>query len=154
MTIHYSCKDLAAQNSLLHQHLESVSSQAARIREAADSSATPLADDEGSDDNDTKMSELRGVLSYLRKEKEIVDLQLELSKQENARLRTHVDHLDKALEETRKTLSEERERAVQEATSEAQHAELLEKINQLTILREGNATTRHHLTSTKRASWP
>lgn len=36
----------------------------------------------------------------------------------------------------------ERERAVEAAASEAQHAELVERINQLTILRESNATLR------------
>lgn len=38
--------------------------------------------------------------------------------------------------------SQERERAVEVAASEAQHAELVERINQLTILRESNATLR------------
>ena len=37
---------------------------------------------------------------------------------------------------------QERERAVEAAASEAQHAELVERINQLTILRESNATLR------------
>jgi nucleoprotein TPR len=36
----------------------------------------------------------------------------------------------------------ERERAVETAASAAQHAELLERINQLNILRESNATLR------------
>ncbi|KZT67236.1 hypothetical protein DAEQUDRAFT_729270 [Daedalea quercina L-15889] len=133
------CKELNAQNNLLHQHLESVSSQAARIKQAADTSAPALAD---ADDTDAKVSELRSVVTYLRREKEIVDLQLELSKQENARLKTQVDYFAHSLEETRKALSEERERAVEAASSEAQHAELVERINQLTILRESNATLR------------
>ncbi|TFY64347.1 hypothetical protein EVJ58_g2677 [Rhodofomes roseus] len=133
------CKELNVQNGLLHQHLESVSSQAARIKQAADTSA-PLAGE--ADDADTKVSELRSVVAYLRREKEIVELQLDLSKQENARLRTQVDYLSHNLEETRKTLSEERERAVEATSSEAQHAELVERINQLTILRESNATLR------------
>ncbi|KAI0736332.1 hypothetical protein C8Q72DRAFT_803970 [Fomitopsis betulina] len=133
------CKDLNEQNSLLHQHLESVSSQAARIKQAADTSAPATSD---ADDTDAKVSELRSVVSYLRREKEIVELQLELSKQENTRLKTQVDHLSHALEDTRKALSEERERAVEAASSEAQHAELVERINQLTILRESNATLR------------
>ncbi|KAH9948873.1 hypothetical protein B0H21DRAFT_731535 [Amylocystis lapponica] len=136
------CKDLAVQNSLLHQHLESVSSQASRIREAANSSVSVSSEGESADDADTKLSELRSVVSYLRREKEIVDLQLELSKQENARQKAQVDHLAQNLEETRKALSEERERAVEAAASEAQHAELVERINQLTILRESNATLR------------
>jgi chromosome segregation ATPase len=63
---------------------------------------------ETGDDVDTKLSELRSVVAYLRKEKEIVDLQLELSKQENGRLKAQIDHLSQNLEETRTALSEAR----------------------------------------------
>ncbi|EIN12937.1 hypothetical protein PUNSTDRAFT_97919 [Punctularia strigosozonata HHB-11173 SS5] len=135
------CKDLTSQNDTLHHHLESVSTQATRIRQAADASA-PVSEDDQSDDTDSKLSELRSVVAYLRKEKEIVDLQLELSKQECLRLKSQIEHLSQTLQETRQALSEERERAVDAAASQAQHAELLEKINQLTILRESNATLR------------
>ncbi|KAF8443123.1 hypothetical protein L210DRAFT_3620711 [Boletus edulis BED1] len=137
------CKDLAAQNTLLYQHLDSVSSQATRIRQVADSTAESTnGDADVGDEADTKLSELRSVVAYLRKEKEIVDLQLELGKQENVRLKAQLDYLSQSLQEVRKTLSEERERAVQAATSDAQHAEMLERINQLNILRESNATLR------------
>ncbi|KAI0693206.1 hypothetical protein BC835DRAFT_1276339 [Cytidiella melzeri] len=136
------CKDLASQNSILHQHLESVSSQAARIRSAAETSNAVSGEAEDAEDADTKVSELRSVVAYLRKEKEIVDLQLQLSKQENTRFKTQIEHLSHSLEESRKALSEERERAVEAAASEAQHAELMERINQLTVLRESNATLR------------
>ena len=102
-----SCKDLSAQNALLHQHLETVSTQATRIRQAADSSATEgTAGDADGGDVDTKVSELRSVVAYLRKEKEIVDLQLELSKQENVRLKAQIEHLTQSLQETRATLAE------------------------------------------------
>jgi len=40
------------------------------------------------------------------------------------------------------TLHQERERAMEAATSDAQHAEMLERINQFNILRESNATLR------------
>ncbi|KAG1780540.1 hypothetical protein EV702DRAFT_1078352 [Suillus placidus] len=137
-------KDLSAQNALLHQHLETVSTQATRIRQAADSSATEgtSSDADVGGDVDTKVSELRSVVAYLRKEKEIVDLQLELSKQENVRLKAQIEHLTQSLQETRATLAEERERALEAATSDAQHAEMLERINQFNILRESNATLR------------
>jgi nucleoprotein TPR len=59
-------------------------------------------------DVDTKVSELRSVVAYLRKEKEIVDLQLELSKQENVRLKAQIEHLTQSLQETRATLAEVR----------------------------------------------
>lgn len=59
-----------------------------------------------SGDIEGKLSELRSVVSYLRKEKEIVELQLELSRQENMRLKTQIEHLSHTLEETQKVLSE------------------------------------------------
>ena len=99
---------MTAQNSILHQHLESVSSQATRIRQAAEDSSTAVVGegDASTDDTDTKLAELRSVVSYLRKEKEIVDLQLELGKQENARLKAQIDHLGQSLQEARATISE------------------------------------------------
>lgn len=101
------CKALTEQNNVLHQHLDNVSSQAARIRQAADSSvATPGEGETPDDGAETKLSELRAVINYLRKEKEIVDMQLELCKQENARLKTQIGHLARDLEDTRTTLSE------------------------------------------------
>ena len=52
-----------------------------------------------------KLSELRSVVAYLRKEKDIVDLQLELSKQESARFKAQTEQLSKSLDEVRLTLS-------------------------------------------------
>lgn len=84
--------------------MESVNSQASKIRQAADDHAA-LDNSTDSDDSDGRLAELRSVVSYLRKEKEIVDLQLELSKQESARMKTQVDYLTQSLEETRIALS-------------------------------------------------
>lgn len=74
----------------------------------AASSSAPTGEGEAAGDTDTKLSELRSVVAYLRKEKEIVDLQLELSKQENSRLKAQIEHLSQSLEDTRTTLSEVR----------------------------------------------
>lgn len=52
--------------------------------------------------------QLREVIRYLRREKEIVDLQLEFSKQEAARLRQQLEFANRNLEETRQALSEVR----------------------------------------------
>lgn len=91
---------------MLHQHLDNVSSQAARIRQAADSSVGTPGEGETADGTESKLSELRAVINYLRKEKEIVDMQLELCKQENARLKTQIGHVTRDLEDTRATLSD------------------------------------------------
>lgn len=137
------CKDLSSQNNILHQHLESVSTQAARIRQAAGStSEAQAAETEGGEGSDAKLAELQSVVSWLRREKGIVDLQLQLASDENARLKRQIEHLTKSLQETQATLSEEREKAVENSASAAQHAELVERITQLNILRESNATLR------------
>ncbi|KAK0187834.1 hypothetical protein F5146DRAFT_1060914 [Armillaria mellea] len=133
---------LQEQNKLLHTHLDDVSSQATRIKQAATSSDAPAGEGEGTIGDDTKLSELHSLLGYLQKDKNISELQIDLCKQENMRLFKQVDHLTKTLDETRATLSEERERAVQTAASATQHAELVERINQVNILRESNATLR------------
>lgn len=133
---------LQEQNKLLHTHLDDVSSQATRIKQAATSSDAPAGEGEGTIGDDTKLSELHSLLGYLQKDKNISELQIDLCKQENMRLSKQVDHLTKTLDETRATLSEERERAVQTAASANQHAELVERINQVNILRESNATLR------------
>ena len=103
---HLRCKALTEQNNVLHQHLDNVSSQAARIRQAADSSVGTPSEGEIADGTESKLSELRAVINYLRKEKEVVDMQLELCKQENARLKTQMGHLTRDLEDTRATLSD------------------------------------------------
>lgn len=107
---HYRCKDLESHNNQLLQHLDTVTSQATRIRQVANSSVptTPGITEgstEGETANDT-LAELRSIMSYLRREKDIVDLQLEVSKQETSRQRAQIDHLSQSLDETRAALSE------------------------------------------------
>ena len=121
---------------------------AARIRQAADSSVGTPGEGETVDGTKSQLSKLCAVM------KEIVDMQLELYKQENARPKTKTGHLaldlTRDLEDTRPTLSDvgclscynrfdacvislfiqERERA---ASVAAQHAELVERIQQLNL---------------------
>jgi hypothetical protein len=107
LTLFIRYKNLSSQNAVLHQHLESVSSQAARIREAAGASSEAQATEaEGAETADTKVAELRSVVSYLRREKGIVDLQHQLASDENARLKRQIEHLSKSLQDTQTTLSE------------------------------------------------
>ncbi|KAH9952843.1 hypothetical protein BC827DRAFT_1285905 [Russula dissimulans] len=136
------CKALTEQNNVLHKHLDNVSSQAAHIRQTADLTVDTPGEGENTDGTDSELSQLRAVINYLRKEKEIVDIQLELGKQENGRLKTQIGYLTRDLEDTRATLSDERECAASSAGTDAQHAELVEKIQQLNLLRESNATLR------------
>lgn len=106
--LHTRHEELTAQNAALHKHLESVSQQATAIRQTADQRAI-LADGPAAEGDDA-LNELRSVVAYLRREKEIVDLQLDLGRQENVRLRSQIDHLTKSLDETRTQLTTVRDK--------------------------------------------
>lgn len=132
-------QELRGQNDALHKHLESLEAQANEIRRTAVGEGnlgdTSISSQSGSD-------ELQEVIRYLRREKEIVDLQVELREQECARLRQSLEHTQRSLDEARLQLSQEREQNSGAASSAKQHEELMEKINQLSILRESNTTLR------------
>ncbi|GAC97197.1 filament-forming protein [Pseudozyma hubeiensis SY62] len=87
-----------------------------------------------------RVDELHEVVKFLRREKEIVDLQMEINKQETSRLKQTLEHVNKTLGETRSELDSERTKNVSSASTATQHAELLEKINQLNELRENHNT--------------
>ena len=65
------------------------------------------------DDADGRIAGLRSVIAYFCKEKEIVDLRLELAKQENAHQKSQIENLTQALEKTRATLSNVRTQCFQ-----------------------------------------
>ncbi|KDN51342.1 hypothetical protein K437DRAFT_254932 [Tilletiaria anomala UBC 951] len=130
-------EDLTSQNNVLHNSLESLTSQASAIQSRAETST-----DGDTSFSSSPMEELREVIKYLRREKEIAELQMNLNKQEAARLRQSLDHANQTLGELHMQLSEERSKNASTVESSAQHAELLDKVNQLSILRESNATLR------------
>lgn len=133
--------DLKKQNALLHDALESANDQANKLRQAhAESSADNFDPDQSV--STLPSAELGEVVRFLRKEKEIVDVQLELSRQEAARLRQSLDYANAAIDKLRTELSEERGKVVAASGSSAQQQDLLEKVQQVNLLRESNATLR------------
>ncbi|KIS71166.1 uncharacterized protein UMAG_01075 [Mycosarcoma maydis] len=87
-----------------------------------------------------RVEELHEVVKFLRREKEIVDLQMEINKQETSRLKQTLEHVNKTLAETRSELDTERAKTASSASTTSRHVELLEKINQLNELRENHNT--------------
>lgn len=131
------------QNNILHSQLETVSAQALKIQQRANAPLGVVADNiEGGAGISNTDNELRDVIRFVRREKEILAAQHELSMQEAKRLKQQLDHTSRALDEARALLTEERQREQASIQSAAQHAELLRKINQLNILRESNSTLR------------
>jgi nucleoprotein TPR len=169
----YSSDELRQQNSTLAQHLETASAQATQLqsRHAAITDGTSA--EGASADADTieaitashnsSVEQLREVIRYLRREKDIIDLQFDFSKQEAARLKQQLEFTSRNLEEARQTVQEvrrfflpslspsfadssvieqERQKAGDSLTSAASHTELLESIHTAKLLRESNQTLR------------
>ncbi|KAF8977576.1 hypothetical protein BGZ46_007267 [Entomortierella lignicola] len=142
------CTELKDQNDKLHRHLEDVSSQALTIQQrmnapissSEEGDETPSEGVKGTTEN--QLAELRDVIRYVRREKEILTCQHELNLQESRRLKQQLEQTTRSLEETRSLLTEERSRHQEAVVSKQQHEQLLEKINQLNLLRESNTTLR------------
>ncbi|KAA1133933.1 hypothetical protein PGTUg99_032841 [Puccinia graminis f. sp. tritici] len=151
------CDDLLKQNNLLHEHLETVSAQATKL------SSHNIDQAVGSDPGDQKVlqndmnenmvesvEQLRGVIRYLRNNYDIAQQQIELSKMESARLQQQLQHASKALDQTKMELNQERERSRQGYVSSAEHAQLLDQINTLNMIRESNITLRDEANRSER----
>jgi nucleoprotein TPR len=131
--------ELVEQTTVLHQHLETLTSQVSQIRTA---DGEPAGDADASFSN-AGLESLREIANHHRRDKEIAELHLEGLKQETTRLRLNLEYANRSLEETKVQLAEERERnSAAGSVGAKQHDEVLEKINQLSILRESNATLR------------
>ncbi|PLW13850.1 hypothetical protein PCANC_16757 [Puccinia coronata f. sp. avenae] len=156
-SIQTRCDDLLKQNNLLHEHLETVSAQATKLSNNTLDQAT------GNDPGEQKVSQndmnenmvesveqLRGVIRYLRNNYDIAQQQIELSKMESARLQQQLQHASKALDQTKIELNHEHEKSRQGYVSSAEHAQLLDQINTLNMIRESNVTLRDEASRSER----
>ncbi|TKA70110.1 hypothetical protein B0A49_09564, partial [Cryomyces minteri] len=133
-------EDLNSQNKLLHQQLEGVTLQISTLQQKRTIA------NEGDDDETTPASgleSLQEVIKYLRREKEIVDVQYELSIQELKRLRQQLGYAQSQLDETRQRLDEERRTQADKEASAMSHNKLMQTINELNLFRESSITLRN-----------
>ena len=132
--------DVNAQNKLLHQQLETVSSQIASLQHRR---VSDLDDAEGSAESTVSNKDnMQELVSYLRREKEIVDVQWELSSQETKRLRQQLEHTQSQLDEARVKLNQQRRAEENSERSAMNHQKLMETINELNLNRESNVALR------------
>ncbi|TIA91286.1 hypothetical protein E3P99_01148 [Wallemia hederae] len=132
--------EIVGQNDVLHKHLESVNKKVSEASSAAASAGESQTAAGG--EGDENSGDLQSVINYLRNEREYLDLQLSLAKQENSRFKTQLERVNESLDETRALLTEERNKNARGDVSAVQHQELLSKIDQLNLLRESNSTLR------------
>lgn len=136
--------DVNKQNDLLHKQLEAVTAEIAALRQqrssfghGGDGPSTP------GTASDRSIDELREVITFLRRDKEIVDVQYELSIQESKRLKQQLDYTQSQLDECRLRLDQERRAHAEGDRSSMTHKELLQKINELNLYRESTVTLRN-----------
>ncbi|OAQ74244.1 TPR/MLP1/MLP2-like protein [Pochonia chlamydosporia 170] len=142
-------EDVNAQNKLLHQQLEGLTAQVAALQQSRSN---------GNGDGDEAMSPvnvgdalegLRELNSYLRREKEILEVQYDLKSQESKRLQQQVEYTQSQLDEARLKLDQERTQSAQSGRASMTHQDLMEKLNELNLYRESSAALRNENTQLK-----
>ena len=126
-------ENLTAQNNHLYQQIETCAAQITRLKKEASSSEDIPA---------SGLENLQEVINYLRREKEIVDVQLELSTQECKRLKQQLDYTQSQLDDTRLRLSQQRRLEAANERSNLDHHKLVDTINELNTFRESSVTLR------------
>ncbi|KAL8932684.1 MAG: hypothetical protein Q9216_006728 [Gyalolechia sp. 2 TL-2023] len=133
-------QSLTDQNSRLHQQLETLSIQIANLQTRSASNDPDQPEDQATSSG---LANLQEVIRYLRREKEIVDVQFELSAQEGKRLKQQLDYTQSQLDDTRLKLNQQRRVEQDSERSSLNHNKLMDTINELNTFRESNVTLRN-----------
>jgi nucleoprotein TPR len=137
--------DVNAQNKLLHQQLENVGAQITALQQSRSSAAD--ASEAGSPNADVATDRnaegLRELNTFLRREKEIIEVQYELKIQEAKRLQQQLEYAQSQLDESRLKLEQERRSHADGGRSSVAHKDLMEKLNELNLFRESSITLRN-----------
>ncbi|KAK4897147.1 Protein mlp1 [Elasticomyces elasticus] len=132
--------DVERQNGVLHRQMEGFSSELKALREGRNALVPAEGGEAGSPGRDENLQE---VIRFLRREKEIVDVQYELSMQEAKRLQQQLDYANTTLETVRQTLADERRQAAEKTREEGSVTSLQQTINELNLHRESATTLRN-----------
>lgn len=133
-------QNLLAQNNRLHQQLETLSGQISNLQKRASADGAEIVD---GNSPKTDFDNLQEVIKYLRREKEIVDVQFELKTQEAERLKQQLDYTQSQLDDTRLKLNQQRHLEEDHDRNAMNHNKLMETINELNTFRESSVTLRN-----------
>ncbi|KAK3945526.1 nucleo protein TPR [Diplogelasinospora grovesii] len=134
--------DANTQNKLLHQQLESVSAQIAALQQSRAQMDTS-SDGQNASLADPATEGLRELTNYLRREKEILEVQYDMKVNEVRRLQQQFEYSQSQLDEARLKLEQERRSHADSSRSSLTHKELMDKLNELNLIRESNVTLRN-----------
>lgn len=128
------------QNKLLQEQLHSFTSQIAAIKENR-TAFIEATDDTTNSAPGSDVERLTELNKYLHREKEILEVQYNLKNREAERLQQQVDAKQSQLEEYQLKLEQERVARNDTSTTKS-HEELMNKLNELNLIRESNSTLR------------
>jgi len=128
------------QNNLLHGQLENLTKQVTALQRDRADLAEGETTETGSATAD--LDNLQEVIKYLRREKEIVDVQYHLSTQDAKRLRQQLEFTQSQLDETRLKLDQQRRTEADFERNALSHNKLMETLNELNLYRESSVTLR------------
>lgn len=133
-------EEVVHQNSLLHTQLEQITNQISALqRDRANMS------EESEETAAPNLEGLQEVIKFLRREKEIVDVQYHLSTQEGKRLRQQLEYTQSQLDETRLKLEQQRRATADSEHNTLNHNKLMETLNELNLFRESSVTLRNQV---------
>ncbi|XP_053286450.1 translocated promoter region b, nuclear basket protein isoform X2 [Pleuronectes platessa] len=132
-------EELQRQNVLLHEQIQAMSSKMAEsLQRAASESTMNISMSEEGKSQDQVLE----ILRFVRREKEIAESRYEVAQGETLRHRLRVEHLERELKEMQDSLCAARDRMQVTAKSLAQHDELMNKTETMSILMETNKMLR------------
>lgn len=131
---------LTSQNNRLLQQLDDVSSQITKLKTRKD---TEQNEDSVDATPSSSLENMQEVVKYLRREKEIIEVQYSLSETEGKRLKQQLDYTQSQLDETRFRLNQQRRLEQESERTSLNHNKLMETINELSTFRESNVTLRN-----------
>ena len=130
-------RDVDGQNRILHGQLDNLNNQIVNLQQSHGDSGTAVSSNVAHLSDNSKE-----LIQYLRREKEIVDVQYELSAQKVKRLEQQLGHTQSQLDEARLKLNQQRWAEENQERSAMTQKKLMETINELNLNRESNATLR------------
>lgn len=131
-------EEVAQQNTHLHTQLEGLTKQIATLqRDRSD-----LTEGDTATAASPGLENLQEVIKYLRREKEIVDIQCSLAVQEGKRLQQQLSHIQSQYDETRLRLDQQQRNQADTERNTLNHNKLMETLNELNLFRESSVTLR------------
>lgn len=134
-------EDANSQNKILHQQIESVTGQIAALQESRTASNESLETISAQPSN-THADKYRELSNYLRREKEILEVQFELKVQDSKRLQQQLEYTQSQLDEARLKLEQERRSHGDNDRNTMAHKDLMGKLEELNLFRESSVALR------------